>query len=75
VSTPNDLIENGAQDEDEAVSLITEAALEGHAISQFNLGIIYYYQVPRDPEKAEYWLSQAAENGDSQALEYIDEWF
>jgi TPR repeat protein len=31
--------ENGVQDEDEAVSLITQAALAGHAISQFNLGI------------------------------------
>ena len=67
--------ETGAQDEHEAVSLITAAAFEGHAISQFSLGMIYYYQVPRDPEKAEYWLRQAVKHGDTQAQEYIDEWF
>ena len=44
-------------------------AEQGHAISQFNLGVAYELGkgVPQDQEKAFYWYSKSAEQGDPPA--------
>jgi len=70
--------EGGEQAEEEAVLLIADAAMEGHVVSQFNLGVLYYYGediVAQDSKTAEYWLRLAAENGDTDAQQYICECF
>ncbi len=53
---------NLAQSDDLADSF-QKRAEQGEAIAQYNLGTFYYLgvQVPRDYEKAYYWLSKAAQ--------------
>jgi TPR repeat protein len=57
-----DIIE---QDYDEAIKWYTQAAEQGHILSQFNLGVIYNSgeEVERDPFAAVKWWSKAAEKG------------
>lgn len=47
-----------------------QAAAEGDADAQFNLGLFYYtgYGMPQDYEQAAYWLNQAAMQGQADAL-------
>lgn len=56
----------------EVMKWYTLAADQGNAVAQRNLGLIYEYGFEDDPKidmkKARYWYSQAAKNGDSEAM-------
>ncbi len=61
---------------DEANMLIwqTQAADQGYAPAQYNLGISYAYGngVTEDMEKAREWIKKAAEQGEPNAIEWLD---
>lgn len=67
---------NGDEDRDiepnpeKAVYWFTKLATLDNSNAQFNLGLLYAkgHGVPRDLEKAVYWMQQAADNGDQDAL-------
>ena len=53
------------------VAAITAAAVDGDVKAQWNMGILYLTgfnaRVPKDVEKAVFWLTKAAEQGDARA--------
>jgi len=55
--------------------LYTKSAEQGFAKAQFNLGRMYANGkgVPKDYEQAFYWYTQAAEQGDADAQNALDE--
>ena len=56
----------------------TEAAKRGHIGSQYNLGLLYMGNIScflYDEDKAGYWLSIAANNGDRQAIALLNNKF
>ena len=58
----------GDRDESKAVALLLEAAEQGHALAQFNLGVCYHKGtgVSKDEGEAVRWYRKAAEQGDAQ---------
>jgi TPR repeat protein len=50
-----------------------QAALQGHANAQYNLGVLYYGQgVPQDFVKAREYLEQAARQGHARAQSLLE---
>lgn len=66
---------DGVRDVPAGVSWISRAAIQGYAPAQSALGFAYENGsgVPRDAEKAAYWLEKAAASGNGIALEGGDD--
>ena len=64
-----------SQDYEQAVYWCRQAAEQGHADAQYNLGYYYRegYGVSQDLEQAIYWYSKSAEQGNTCAQEALDE--
>ncbi|HMC31353.1 MAG TPA: tetratricopeptide repeat protein, partial [Candidatus Angelobacter sp.] len=64
-----DLGQHVQPDGKESIRLLTEAASEGYAPAQYEIGRIYLYGrgIPADYAKALRWERKAAEQGDSRA--------
>jgi TPR repeat protein len=58
-----------AGDLDSALIACTNAAEQGHAPAQYNLGLMYDrgHGIPKDDKQAFYWYTKAAEQGDAGA--------
>lgn len=65
------------KDGKKAFKLILEAAENGHVMSMHNVATIYFNGeiVEQDLVKAKYWLRLAAEGGDAEAGELVEELF
>ena len=59
------LIDNDIRDSDQAIPLLTDAAMAGNTRSQYQLGILYKdgQGIAKDLLQAKKWLNQAAEKG------------
>ncbi len=60
-------------DEEQAVHWYRQAAEQGYARAQTNLGLMYENGkgVPQDEEQAIYWYRKAVEQGDGRAQRYL----
>ncbi len=71
------LQDDNADNYEEALKLISGAAEQGHSVSMFNLGVLFYHGIDdvldQDLETARRWLQKAADCGDSQAQDYLSE--
>jgi len=74
----NELFESAMQlynkgDSIEAFNLLRKAADRGHAIAQFNIGVMYDHGegVVRDAKQAVYWFRKAADQGETDAQYYL----
>ena len=61
------------ENKEEAVKWVSRAAEKGHADAQVELGIYYYGGdgVPEDKTKAEYWMREAAEQGNDKGMQLL----
>ena len=58
------------QDYKQAIVWFTKAAEQGHAVAQYNLGVMYHNGgegVPQDDKQATYWVAKAAKQGEANA--------
>ncbi|MDR0491659.1 MAG: relaxase MobL [Oscillospiraceae bacterium] len=69
------ILRDGDKDIDQAVSLLTQAAeSEPDSYASYVLGKLYLMgsDIPRDREKARYWLERSAEQGNEYAQFFLD---
>ena len=59
-----------AQDEQQAAQWYQKAANQGHAVAQYNLGVMYYngLGVPQDDQQAKAWYQKALAHPDASDL-------
>ena len=64
---------------DESFEMMKQAGEAGHGTAQYNLGVTHFHgwgqAIPRNREKARYWMKRAADNGHSKAEAFLDKHF